>query len=130
MYGSILFFKKNERTDEILYRFNYPFIFYTESAVGILFNRKYLRFFPIRNNTRLNNYNRLFTVSWLVNTDIIFYTGLRAVIEYISKYCIKIEKKSETYRQIIKVFLSKLNIITPLLSFVKKIMNKLIGERD
>jgi hypothetical protein len=78
----------------------------------------------------LNPYNRLITMSWLANTDIQPCTGARAVIEYVGKYAAKAEKASTSYQQLASMVLPFVNENTPFKSFVGKIMNKLIGERD
>ncbi|KIX04765.1 uncharacterized protein Z518_05635 [Rhinocladiella mackenziei CBS 650.93] len=111
-------------------RFNYPAALRQEPAVEKAMGSSYLRFQPVRNDGRLNNYNRLVSLAWLANTDIAPCTGSRAVLNYIGKYCTKAEQKSENYRQVIQHLLPNLNVTKPLLSLVSKTMNRLIGERD
>ncbi|EED14666.1 hypothetical protein TSTA_041440 [Talaromyces stipitatus ATCC 10500] len=46
------------------------------------------------------------------------------------EYASNVEKKTESYKDMMKGFLPKLNPQNPLLSAVSKMMNRLIGERD
>jgi hypothetical protein len=122
--------RKEKATGNIVCRFNYPQALREEPTVAKPIGNTYLRFLSVRNDGRLNNYNCLMTLSWLTNTDIALYTGARAVLDYIGKYCTKAEHKYETYRQVIQQILTKLATTKPLLSLVSRTMNKLIGERD
>ena len=45
----------------------------------------------VRNDGQMNNHIRAITMGWLANTDAVPCTSLRAVINYISKYCSKAE---------------------------------------
>jgi hypothetical protein len=80
----------------------------------------------------LNPYNRLITMSWLANTDIQPCTRARAVIEYVGKYAAKAEKASTSYKELAATVLPFINqdTLKPFKSFVTKIMNRLVGERD
>ena len=70
------------------------------------------------------------TIGWLANTDVNPPTSSKAVINYIAKYCSKAEKKSETYSDLLRQILPRLNEHTPLFSLASKLMNKFIGECD
>ena len=87
-------------------------------------------FSPIRNDERINPFNRTITMAWKANTDFTPCTGSQAVLNYLAKYCTKEEKKSMTYLDLVKQLLQHLNSEKPLISLVAKTMNKLIGERD
>ena len=93
-------------------------------------NPKHFMFSPVRNDDRLNTYNRLLTMSWMANTDVTPCTGSQAVLNYIGKYCTKEEKKTTAYVDLVKSILPHLNTTSPMLSLVSKMMNKLVGERD
>jgi ATP-dependent DNA helicase PIF1 len=83
-----------------------------------------------RNDTLMNQYNRLITLAWLANTDISPCSGVEAVINYAAKYCSKTEQQTASYAEIAKAILPHVSDRNPMLSFVSKMMNKLIGERD
>src|SRR5208282_6575643 len=78
----------------------------------------------------MNQFNRLISICWLANTDISPYTGIEAIINYAVKYYSKIEVQINTYGQITKSILPYISDRNLILSFVSKIINKLIGERD
>ncbi|EED11952.1 hypothetical protein TSTA_000300 [Talaromyces stipitatus ATCC 10500] len=54
----------------------------------------------------------------------------RRVIDYIAKYATKAEKKTTSYRDLIKQVLPNVNSRNPMISMATKMINKLIGERD
>src|SRR6266480_3923106 len=66
----------------------------------------------------------------MANTDIQPPTSLYAVLSYIGKYVSKPEKSSLSYTELQSQVLPYINDRAPLLSFVSKMLNKLIGERD
>ena len=55
---------------------------------------------------------------------------MEAVINYAAKYCSKSEAQTSTYAQIAQNILPHISDNNPMVSFVSKMMNKLIGERD
>jgi hypothetical protein len=83
-----------------------------------------------RNDTHLNQYNALITLCWLANIDCSPCTSVEAVINYAAKYCSKSETQTSTYAQIAKSILPHISSHNPMVSFVSKLMNKLMGERD
>jgi hypothetical protein len=83
-----------------------------------------------RNDTHLNQYNPLIALCWLANIDCSPCTSEEAVINYAAKYCSKSEAQTSTYAQIAKSILPHISDHNPTVSFVSKLMNKLIGERD
>jgi hypothetical protein len=66
----------------------------------------------------------------MANTDIQPPTTLTAVLTYIGKYVSKPEKSSASYVELQMQVLPYINNRAPLLSFVSKLLNKLIRERD
>ena len=66
----------------------------------------------------------------MANTDIQPPTNLHAVLSYVGKYVSKPEKSSASYTELQAQILPCVNDRAPLLSFVSKMLNKLIGERD
>jgi len=69
-------------------------------------------------------------MGWMANTDIQPPTSLFAVLAYVAKYVSKPETKSRSYTDLQAQILPYTNDRAPLLSFVSKMLNKLIGERD
>jgi len=66
----------------------------------------------------------------MANTDIQPPTSLHTVLSYIGKYVSKPEKSSASYTELQAQTLPYINDRAPLLSFVSKMLNKLIRERD
>ena len=52
------------------------------------------------------------------------------VMHYLIKYCFKIEKKSELFKNLLQFIMLKVFEKAFLLSLTTKLMNKLIVERD
>lgn len=88
------------------------------------------RFLPKRNDPFMNQYNPLVSLCWLGNIDISPCTSVDAVVNYAAKYCSKGETSTTTFAQITKDILPHVASGKPMLSFVSKMMNKFIGERD
>lgn len=87
-------------------------------------------FAPARNQALLNQCSSVITMGWMANTDVQPCVTLQALLKYISKYVSKPEKKSLSYTELQAQILPYTNSRAPLLSFVSKMLNKLIGERD
>src|SRR6266487_3629002 len=66
----------------------------------------------------------------MANTDIQLPTMLYTVLAYVAKYVSKPETKSKSYTDLQGLILPYTNDRVPLLSFVSKMLNKLIRERD
>ena len=66
---------------------------------------------------------------WMANTDAQPPTSLHALLKYIAKYVSKPEKKSASYTELQSRILLHTSNVAPTLSFVSKMLNKLIGER-
>ena len=66
----------------------------------------------------------------MANTDIQPPTTLHVVLSYVGKYISKPEKASTSYTELQGQVLPYINDRAPLLSFVSKMLNKLISERD
>ena len=69
-------------------------------------------------------------MGWLANTDIQPSTTLNGILTYLGKYVSKPEKSSASYTKLQAQVLPYVNARAPLLSFVSKLFNKLVGERD
>ena len=66
----------------------------------------------------------------MANTNIQPPTSLFAVLAYVGKYVSKPETKSKSYIDLQAQIIPYTNDRAPLLSFVSKMLNKLVGERD
>jgi ATP-dependent DNA helicase PIF1 len=78
----------------------------------------------------MNQCSTPITMGWMANTDIQPPTSLFAVLAYVAKYVSKPETKSRSYTDLQAQILPYTNDRAPLLSFVSKMLNKLVGERD
>jgi hypothetical protein len=92
-------------------------------------NRSWL-FSPARNQAYLNQCAPVINMGWMANTDIQPPTTLHAALSYVGKYVSKPEKASISYTELQAQVLPYINDRAPLLSFVSRMLNKLIGERD
>jgi ATP-dependent DNA helicase PIF1 len=117
-------------SDEPLCRFYYPRSHHAEASVTKDLNPKHWTFDGIRNDARLNGFNRTITLGWMANTDITPCTSAQAAINYIAKYCSKAETKSKSYSDLVREVLPSVSSRNPVSSLVSKLLNKLVAERD
>ena len=120
----------NKETGHSYCRFFFPRPLFTAPVVTKDINHKTWLFSPARNQGTLNQCSPPITMGWMANTDIQPPTSLHAVLSYIGKYVSKPEKSSASYTELQAQILPNINDRAPLLSFVSKMLNKLIGERD
>ena len=111
-------------------RFFFPRPLFPDPVVTKDINYKSWLFSPARNQGTLNQCTPVVTMGWMANTDIQPPTSLHAVLSYIGKYVSKPEKSSASYTELQAQILPCIHDRAPLLSFVSKMLNKLIGERD
>jgi ATP-dependent DNA helicase PIF1 len=111
-------------------RFFFPRPLFTDPVVTKDINHKAWLFSPARNQETLNQCSPVITMGWMANTDIQPPTSLHAVLSYIGKYVSKPERSSTSYTELQTQVLPYVNDRVPLLSFVSRMLNKLIGERD
>ncbi|KAJ3459135.1 hypothetical protein MRS44_015208 [Fusarium solani] len=111
-------------------RFHFPRETHTHPILSRNLNPNYPVYDGARNDTQLNNFNRTIIISWLANIDVSPCTSSSAVINYVVKYVGKAEKKSESYKDIAKAILPRVNSNRGIVGFVAKFMNILITERD
>ncbi len=111
-------------------RFFFPRPLFDDPVVTKDINHKSWLFSPARNVPDTNQCSPLITMGWMANTDIQPPTTLWAVLAYVAKYVSKPETKSKSYTDLQGMILPYTNERAPLLSFVSKMLNKLIGERD
>ena len=111
-------------------RFFFPRPLFDDPVVTKDINHKSWLFSPARNVPDMNQCSPLITMGWMANTDIQPPTSLWAVLAYVAKYVSKPETKSKSYADLQGMILPYTNERALLLSFVSKMLNKLIGERD
>ena len=111
-------------------RFFFPRPLFPDPVVTKDINHKSWLFSPARNQGTLNQCAPVITMGWMANTDIQPPTTLHGVLSYVGKYVSKPEKSSASYTELQSQVLPYVNDQAPLLSFVSKMLNKLIGERD
>jgi hypothetical protein len=122
--------RKVKDKDEEVCRFGATWNRSEEPKVNIRKGQPFPKFNPVRNDPRLNAYNRLISMGWLANTDIQPCTCKEAVVFYLGKYATKPEKQSESFKDLFKALAPCINEHRPVYSLVSKPMNKLVGERD
>jgi ATP-dependent DNA helicase PIF1 len=110
--------------------FFYPQKLFSEPVVTKEINHKSWLFSPVRNQAYLNQCSAVITMGWMANTYIQPLTSLEAVLSYIAKYVSKPEKSSDSYLEMQSQILPYVNDQAPLLSFVSKMLNKVIVEHD
>jgi hypothetical protein len=111
-------------------RFFFPRPLFTDPVVTKEIDHKAWLFSPARNQETLNQCAPVITMGWMANTDIQPPTSLHAILSYVGKYVSKPEKSSTSYTELQSQVLPHMNDRAPLLSFVSRMLNKLIGERD
>src|SRR5580704_2390740 len=123
--GACLQVKKGE--DKTLYcRFFFPRPLFDELVVTKDINHKSWLFSPARNIPDMNQCSAPIIIGWMANTDIQPPTSLFAVLAYVGKYVSKPETKSKSYMDLQAQIIPYTNDRAPLLSFVSKMLNKLV----
>jgi hypothetical protein len=127
--GACLWVKKGK--DKTLYcRFFFPRPLFDDPVVTKDINHKSWLFSLAWNICDMNQCSMPITIGWMANTDIQLPTSLFAVLAYVTKYVSKPETKSRSYMDLQAQILPYTNDQAPLLSFVSKMFNKLVRERD
>jgi ATP-dependent DNA helicase PIF1 len=111
-------------------RFFFPRPLLSAPVVTKEINHKSWLFSRARNQGHLNQCAPVITIGWMANTDIQPPTTLHAVLSYVGKYVSKPERASASYAELQAQVLPHINDQAPLLSFVSRMLNKLIRERD
>src|SRR5580692_1433760 len=111
-------------------RFFYPRKLLPAPVVTKEINNKSWLFAPARNQAILNQCSAAIAMGWMANTDIQPPTSLEALLSYITKYVSKPEKASTSYQEMQAQILPHINDRAPLLSFVSRMLNKVVAERD
>jgi hypothetical protein len=122
--------RKKDSDTPLECRFFFPRPLFSDPVVTKEINHKSWLFSPARNQSNLNQSAPVITMGWMANTDIQPPTTLHAVLSYVGKYVSKPEKASMSYTELQGQILPYINDRAPLLSFVSRMLHKLIGERD
>jgi ATP-dependent DNA helicase PIF1 len=122
--------RKNKETGEESCRFFYPRPLQEVAEVTRNINKKGWMFGARRNQSFFAPCAPVCTFGWMANTDMQPCTSLKALLEYVAKYCSKAEHASVAYKDLQTLVLRHVNDRHPVLSFASKMLNKLVGERD
>ena len=83
-----------------------------------------------RNDTRVNNHQRLQLQGWRANCDIQVVIDYHACVEYLAKYAAKSESKSHLLKQTFSSIVHNSHQETTAASVIKKTVMKTLGQRD
>ena len=83
-----------------------------------------------RNDSRLNNYQRLQLQGWRANCDIQVVIDYHACIEYLVKYASKGEPRSPVLKQAFTFVMRTCSINNNPTKLIKKAIMKSLGQRD
>ena len=122
--------KKGAAGDEEYCRFYFPRLHRERGVVSKEHNPNQWSFIAATNDSQMNPYNRLVSMAWRANTDVSPCTSMHAVMTYIAKYASKEEKATTPYRDIMRRVIPRVSSEKPFLSFVARMLNQLIQERD
>ena len=129
--------KKSKDLQELHCRFHFPFSTCEKSHLKIeKVNSKDKRLkmkttlVTKRNDSRVNNHQRLMLQSWRANCDIQIVLDYHACIEYLVKYTSKAEKKSQGLRHLLHKCVSMASSGSQSSTVFRKMMMKALGERD
>lgn len=83
-----------------------------------------------RNDTRLNNHQRVMLQGWRANCDIQVIIDYHSCLEYIAKYASKAEKMSSVAREAFTSALCETSDEHDGKIFLRKLMMRAVGQRD
>lgn len=93
-------------------------------------NPHWQTFAPAQNDPLFNNYKPVFIMRWLVNINMTPYINQKAVLYYVTKYCIKTEMKTMKLDKLIKDLLLYIFSKNSISLLMIKFTNKLIRKRN
>ena len=121
----------HKKDKKMVCRFNAPWPAPVDSpSLTQVPGKSYYQFEPVRNHARLGPYNRTIALGWRANTNVQPCTSLDGVVAYTGKYASKWETTSGSYKDLADKLMGSLNPDKPMHSFMQKLMNKLVGERN
>ena len=83
-----------------------------------------------RNDPRINSHQKIQLVGWRANCDMQVILDYHACVEYLCKYAVKGEPRSNTLKNAFRTVVGNLKTNTDPIKVMKKIMIKALGERD
>ncbi len=122
--------RKIKETDKLTCCFHFSWSEWSLSEVSCKMNSHYYVYFLAWNDALLNSYNVTMIMRWMINMNFSSCINQMTVMHYLIKYCFKIEKKSELFKNLLQFIMLKVFEKAFLLSLTTKLMNKLIVERD
>ena len=122
--------RKHKVTGEVRCRFYFPQPQREVATVSREQNPQFYKFLPERNDSKLNQYVHLLTMSWNATTDFAPCTSTKSVVNYIAKHASKSEVKSKSYQEIFAGVTARDSINRSFQSTATRVINALIGERD
>jgi hypothetical protein len=66
----------------------------------------------------------------MANLNTLLATSVAIIVNYISKYCSKEEKKLVSYKELLKIVTLYINKLHAFSSIITKFINKLINKQD
>ena len=113
-------------------RFHFPYACSLEPAAFIEENsavsRK--RFSAVRNDPWMNQHSKTLLLGWRANVDLQPVLDRKAAIKYVSKYASKPEILSQSYRDALGDFCSRMPQELPAESAVRRLFAKMAADRD
>ncbi len=120
--------RKIRETDELTCCFHFSWSEQSLLEVSCKMNSNHYVYLFAWNDALLNSYNITMTMKWMINMNLSLCTNQTTVMHYLIKYCFKIKKKSESFKSLLQFIMLRISDKTFLLSFIIKLMNKLIVE--
>lgn len=93
-------------------------------------NQYRVRVITKRNDSRLNNHQRLQLQGWRANCDIQVIIDYHSCLQYIAKYASKSEKMSSVAKDIFSSVLTEASSNSDNKKIIKKLMMRAVGQRD
>ena len=122
--------RKIKETDELTCCFHFSWSEQSLSEVSCKMNSHHHVYLLAWNDALLNSYNITMIMRWMININFSSCMNQTTMMNYLIKYCFKIEKKSELFKSLLQFIMLRISERVFLLSLVTKLMNKLIVERD
>ena len=129
--------RKKENETELKCRFNFPFQLCTSTKLDFEpvhtkdGTTKYkAKIITKRNDSRLNNHQRLQLQGWRANCDIQVVVDYHACVEYLAKYASKGEPRSPVLKQAFNSIMNSCKNNTNPTKLIKKVIMKSLGQRD
>lgn len=83
-----------------------------------------------RNDSRINNHQRLQLQGWRAHCDIQIVVDYQACVEYLAKYAAKSETRSHLLKNTFSAIVQNCQSTTQATTVIKKTVMKTLGQRD